>query len=190
MCFYIKNLKSLIKQMRVILYICLLLVLFSCNNTSIKVNTFTNVELEDLFAFPLSTIESDSISVYETYDNKRFLQLLSTLYRNRSDLGYVINQSILDEINNRTDCQVPREIVDFKYWNLNFVSDSTIQYNNIIVFSEPLFINKSLVNITWAVKNNKSDTTKNYSLFLRKDNTGFSIIEFYDAQLDMFYEPT
>ncbi|HAG17220.1 MAG TPA: hypothetical protein DCG69_11980, partial [Bacteroidales bacterium] len=80
-------------------------------------------------------------------------------------MGYSVNDSILIDIKDLRDNHVLLHKKIGKEVEVNFISEATDSTDNIVVYSEPLFLNSQMLSIAMSVKSNKDGYSNDFIFF-------------------------
>ena len=150
-----------------------------------KHSILTDDEWEDIFD-QTSSFYSDKFLIYSEFDNNKFSKLLSKVYKECSDLGYVLNDSISYCINNRSNRsisnRVKRTLIDRDY-----ITDTVEYKNKYVVYSEPIAVSHDVVLV--ALSNFTEKVTDiSFAFVLKKESGCYTIIAFYDVQEKQYFK--
>jgi hypothetical protein len=172
--------------MKQLLILGLALFLLGCNNIAEKRFTLTNDEWKDLFGYTLSSAYGSDVSVFDEFDNEKFRDLLLNVYEACPDLGYSLNDSTINDINIRNNSSIS-SVITSSTFNIQIVSDTVSFKSNLVVYSEPIILNDSILLVALSIRN-KELVSKELAFFFKKWNGHLKIIEYYDSQKKMYFE--
>lgn len=173
--------------MRKIVFIVITLCLFGCENKNSQSQLLTDKEWSDILNLTLPLAKGDKPYIYYKYGNVELKHITSNVYSNCIDIGYELNDTILNYIKNRNNKLITNELDTM--FNVNFVSNLKGFKHNYVIYSEPFYVNNQIICVSMSNKILNEDALLMWVFFLKKQNDSIKIIEFYDAQKDMFFKP-
>ena len=145
--------------------------LCACNhispqNKKYEYPNFKNAFLESIV---FSQWDSKQIYVYYEFDNVEEKDIIESIYRSfNEELGYSIEDSILNLISSRKNRQITLNLIEFEDLSVNLVSDTT-KYVNYLIFSEPFSIDDRWMCFSISRRDSSSKTRKHYILYVEKE---------------------
>lgn len=178
--------------MKTIQLVVLMLSLYACNNTldNNTIYEYPNLKNAFLTSIVFSRWSSKQVYVYNEFDNIETKDIINSIYRSyNEDLGYSINDSILNHISNRGNRQISKSLIDKEDLSVILISDTT-KYVDYIIFSEPFSINNKWMCFSISRKDSDSKTRKHYVFYVEKDKEKdqFDVPFIYDWQKDILLE--
>lgn len=174
--------------MKSLVPILIMLSLFGCKPESKQVQILTDGEWRDVLINTLWLAEGNKPYIFKEFENIGSIDIISKTYINCTNLGYELNDSILNKITNRKNKPITNKLDTML--NISYVFDTTGFKENFVIYSEPFYINEDIICI--SMSNNKilENIILQWVFFLKKQNESFKIIEFYDVKKGMFYKPS
>jgi len=173
--------------MKKIIFVVVLLSLFGCRNINKQPQLLTDKEWSDILNITLPLAKGDKPYIYRKFENVESKEIISSVYTNCEDIGYELNDTILNYINSRNNKLITNKLDTM--FNVSFVSNLNGFKHNYVIYSEPFYVNNQILCISMSNKIIKEDALLKWVFFLKKQNDSIKVIEFYDVQKDMFFEP-
>ncbi len=174
--------------MREFKFLFLILILLGCKTESKKAKSFTASDWKNILTYTLAFAEGEKPYVFKNYENDKSKDLISSIYKDRSEkIGYQFHDSVYYYLRKRTNGPILDRLDTM--FNITFVQDTIMLNKNVIIFSEPFFINDSIICISMSNIIMPKATLKKKVFFLKKSYNSYGIIEVYDVNKDKFYRP-
>ena len=173
--------------MRKIIFVVIMLGLFGCKNINKQSQLLTDKEWGDILNITLPLATGDKPYIYKKYGNVELKDITLIIYNYCADIGYELNDTILNYIKNRDNKLITNKL-DMMF-NINFISDLNGFKHNYVIYSEPFYVNNQILCISMSNKLVNEGVLLEWVFFLKKQNDSIKIIKFYDDQKDMFFKP-
>lgn len=165
----------------------MLLNLCCCKFQDKQHQILTDNEWSDITGVTLGFAKGDVPYVLKEYGNIELRGITLSVYVNCSDIGYAINDSILNNIKNRKNKLITNRLDTIN--NIRFVSDTKGFNHNFVTYSEPFYVNNEILCLSMSNRIVSENKTLEWVFFLKKKNGKFRVLTFYDVQKDVFYDP-
>lgn len=138
-------------------------------------------------ALLISNINSDEIILYNKYVNQENVDSLVAFYHYGSNiLGYTIKDSVINNVTNRADSFVPKNLNNYLEFDIKYTSDVIGSDKTYTFITEPFFIDDN--KLLFFLSNKKNSSVKRWMYFLEmKQQDSFKVISFFDFQKNKLY---
>jgi len=161
--------------------------LLACTTENNKIQTLSDKEWKDILLFTAKFTVGNKGYILNNYENIEVVDIISDSYINNTDLGYDFNDSILNYIGSRKNSIITNRLDTIA--NICFIYDTNNFKENLIIYSEPFYVSKTILCLSMTYKKNLQKITEQKIFFFRKKHENFIFIEFYDVNKDKYYRP-
>jgi hypothetical protein len=143
-------------------------------------------EWKSVLDFALIFSKSTEGILFKDFCNEEMNEVLKYAYINGDSLlQYSVSDSIINILNTRYNKLITNRFDTIS--NLSFVIDTFNLKKNYIMFSEPFYINDTLLCFS-MINKMQNDNTDQMVFFFKKEYDKFEVIEYYVLKTDKFFK--